>query len=142
MKLKILLFTVIGTIFTGSFTHGKTVSCHNTLTSKCLCDASMILDCGHLLGAVRNETKLDHLKLAITSRTGQVRFVTLQNPPGGIRDYYAIERNDWVWANTPDLKPGDQIEVAHKGYGIDEKTPLYKDCKSNSSDWNCGRWLL
>ena len=119
---------IYSTIGLSSIVHAETAVCDNIRTSRCFsCPASMMMNCNGIIGNIRNDARLDHLKVIITSLYGRQRTVTLHSPPGGIRNYYAIKQNDWIPTQIRGLRYGDEIEIAENGFGINDRTPLYKD---------------
>lgn len=113
--------------------HASVVECDNIATVRCLCAASMIMKCGKVAGHIRDEAPLAYLRVVVKSKNGVTRTVTLNNPPNGIRDYYAVMSNEWLLNNIPGLKAGDQINVDTNGYGLDVDTPLFSDSDAKSS---------
>ena len=133
MKLNFLSVIIFGSIILCSQARATTIECDNTMVAKCMCAASMVMKCGNITGNIKDDAPLDFLKLVVTSSQGQQRTVTITKPPGRIRDYYALEYNDWIKKNLPGgYKAGDKLQVAVNGFGLDSTTPLYNDHNANN----------
>ncbi len=89
-------------------------------------EAALRLDCGTGSGFVDNDTSLKILRLKIFSVDGVTRDLDIQNPPGGIIDYYGVNSSQYL-RNQYDIGEGDRIELAEIPYVIDSATPLYSD---------------
>jgi hypothetical protein len=72
--------------------------------ARCICNASMIVrgDNGQA-GSVLDSQKVSSIKIRV-----QNKEVVLQNPPGGIRDYYAGAEND-AWVKAELAKKGIKL---------------------------------
>ena len=130
--MKSLLFVIVSVFASMNLWASDVVECNNIMTARCLCKAPMVMKCGSMEGNVKSDAPLKFLKVIVKGKNGQTREVTLKNPPGGIRDYYAVSSNDWVSENIRGLKYGDEVHVAPNGYGLDSKTPLYSDFNGSS----------
>ena len=143
--MKALFYTLAGIgLITINFTvmQLKAADCEIRTVARCpFCVASAHIRCRNGNdGYVRNNTRVAQLRVVITSRNGNQRTVTLENPPGGIRDYYPIESNDWVATQLGrNLRWGDEIEIANNGIKINDNTILYSDVNARSQTGTAGR---
>lgn len=116
----------------------QATECDVTAVARCCVEAMGVECVGGAKGYMRNDAKLERLKVRVTSRNGTSREVVLNDPPGGIRDYYAIRYNDWVTGQLR-LRYGDEVEVARNGYVVSDDTPLYDDFSADTFIMRAGQ---
>lgn len=74
-------------------------TCKVQAVAKCMCPASMILDCGKgFSGHVADDEKPKAITIAVfDGSTGQKKDIVLQNPPKDVRSYYGdLTEDSWI----------------------------------------------
>lgn len=132
VDMKILLIALYSLFALVDLYAESTVECDNVAMMRCMCDAPMIINCSGLEGNVKADAPLKYVRITVKSKNGQTKEVTLQNPPGGIRNYYAAQTNEWVISQLKNLKFGDDVTVSTNGYGLGAETPLYSDTSAKN----------
>jgi len=99
---------------------------------RCPCDASMIVSCGKKNGYVKNDAKVKSLKVIVTDASGLTREMYLDNPPGGARDFYAADYNQWLREKVKP-KSGERMTIAENGLVLDSSSLLYDDPDAKES---------
>lgn len=92
------------------------LSCSIKAVARCICPASMVMDCGSgFSGYIANDEKPKSITISVFDKTtGKKQDVVLDNPPQGVRSYYAgIDGDPWVIRQLGD-----------KGIAINSKTQL------------------
>ena len=92
--MKILILSLISFI---SFRVHAQTSCSIEGAVRCMCSHSMTVTCDNgQKGFIGNDEKITSVTVRVTDDAGISRLIKLNNPPGGAREYYAADSNDWV----------------------------------------------
>lgn len=78
---------------------GASISCKLKDAVRCLCPASLTVDCDKgFTGFIANDEKPQSIVVSVYDKEkGTAKEVTLENPPEGIRSYYAgIDSDAWI----------------------------------------------
>lgn len=111
---------------------GASISCKLKDAVKCLCPASLTVDCGKgFTGFIANDEKPQSIVVSVYDKEkGTTKEVTLENPPEGIRSYYAgIDSDAWITRQLGDkgitITSNTQLNVTSAKFP--ESLTLYED---------------
>jgi hypothetical protein len=122
-----LLALVAASVLTGQ-AFAADLTCEITGAVRCLCPASMSVDCGSVSGFVDDKEPVKSVTIAYRTETGESGTLVLTNPKGTARDFYAADYNDEVKAAL--RKKGidaEKANVSGKSIVIASTAKIYAD---------------
>lgn len=109
-----------------------TVSCISKGAVRCMCPASMIVQCADgRQGFIGNAESVSSVVVTYRSESGVQKTITLNNPAGKARDFYAAKYNEEVKAALQKagvtFNENDQVDL--KSITVSKSAKLYDDPK-------------
>jgi hypothetical protein len=126
-----IVFTILGIMTTEAF--AADMKCEITGAVRCPCPASMSVICGTTSGYVDNKEPVRSVAITYRTEDGRKGTVTLTNPKGTARDFYAAKSNDEVVAalRKNHVDPG-KAEIEAKSILISSSASIYDDPDKHS----------
>ena len=108
--------------------HAGDLSCEIQAVAKCLCPASMTLDCGSVKGYVDNDEPVKSVVIAYRTASGKKGTLLLQNPKSTAMELYAAKSNAEVKAalRTKGVDPAT-TEADVQLLTLDGSAKIYED---------------
>jgi hypothetical protein len=111
---------------------GADLSCSIQAAVRCICAASLMVDCGSgFSGYIANEEKPNSVVVSVYDKaSGKKQDVIMNNPPEGIRSYYAgLDRDPWITRQLGDkgitINSNTQLDVTSAKFP--DSLTLYSD---------------
>jgi hypothetical protein len=123
---KILL--VVVTLYIGKASYAADPStCKIEAVAKCICKYSMKVSCDNgQIGYIANDEKLTSVTLRLIDESGASKNIKLSNPPGGVREYYGAQYNNWVKLEL-EKKGMNYKDIFVDSFTTASKTELFAD---------------
>lgn len=108
------------------------VACELKSATRCLCSHSLRVSCPTNEGYIDNKTPITKLTLRVIDDLGGSKEITLANPPGTVREYYAAEYSDWVKAQLKASGVQSYKQVSMIGFSTKAEPNLFEDSQGKT----------
>lgn len=107
-------------------------TCHIQDAVRCLCPAILKVSCDNgASGQIKNETSISSITLRTVDDVGIEKTITLQNPPGGVSQYYSAKDNPWIKAQLA-AQGVRYKEVFGQSFTTETAPVLYQDSSATT----------